>query len=50
MDERNEQDQPAGDEEAALKDLDVDQDEADKVTGGTRRAGDPCDGGEATGP
>ena len=49
MDERNEQDQEQT-EPDALKDLDVDQDEADKVTGGTRRAGDPCDGGEATGP
>jgi hypothetical protein len=49
MDERNEQTEPQGDQDA-LKDLDVDQDEADKVTGGTRRAGDPCDGGEATGP
>ena len=49
MDERNEQDQPQADPDA-FKDLDVDQEEADKVMGGTRRAGDPCDGGEATGP
>lgn len=49
MDERNEQDAPQLDDET-LKDLDVDQDDADKVVGGTRRAGDPCDGGEATGP
>ena len=47
MDERSEQDQPQADEDA-LKDLDVDQEDADKVIGG--RAGDPCDGGEATGP
>ena len=45
MDERNEQTDAQADEDA-LKDLDVDQDEADKVTGGVRRAGDPCDGGE----
>ena len=49
MDERNEQAEPQSGEEA-LKDLDVDQDEADKVTGGNRGAGDPCDGGEVTGP
>jgi len=49
MDERNEQDQEQTDQDA-LKDLDVDQDEADKVMGGNRRAGDPCDGGEVTGP
>jgi hypothetical protein len=49
MDERNEQAEPPADEEA-LRDLDVDQEDADKVMGGTRRAGDPCDGGEATGP
>jgi hypothetical protein len=45
MDERNEQ----GDaqvEEDTLKDLDVDQDDADKVMGGARRAADPCEGGE----
>lgn len=45
MDERNEQDEPQVDRET-MKDLDVDQDEADKVTGGVSRAGDPCDGGE----
>lgn len=44
MDERSEQDEPKVDQEP-LKDLDVDQDEADKVLGGARRA-DPCDGGE----
>jgi len=49
MDERNEQDQEQT-EPDALKDLDVDQDEADKVIGGNRVLGDPCDGGEATGP
>ncbi len=49
MDERNEQHEPQADQEA-LSDLDVDPDEAEMVTGGTRRAGDPCDGGEATGP
>ena len=45
MDERTEQDEPLLDDET-LKDLDVDQDDADKVLGGVRRAGDPCDGGE----
>jgi len=45
MDERKEQDEPQADQEP-LKDLDVDQDDADKVMGGARRAGDPCDGGE----
>lgn len=45
MDERNEQDEPQVDRET-MKDLDVDQDEADKVTGGAGRVGDPCDGGE----
>jgi hypothetical protein len=44
-DERNTQDEAEGAQEA-LRDLEVDQDEADKVTGGLRRAGDPCDGGE----
>ena len=38
MDERNEQDDAQVDQEP-LKDLDVDQDDADKVTGGRR--GDP---------
>ena len=45
MDERNEQDEAEA-EQKALNDLDVDQDDADKVMGGVRRAGDPCDGGE----
>ena len=49
MDERNEGDEPEVDQEP-LKDLDIEQDDADRVLGGTRRAGDPCDGGEATGP
>lgn len=49
MDELTEQVEPRADEEA-LRDLDVDQDDADKVMGGTRRAGDPCDGGEAPAP
>ena len=44
MDEHNEQSEAKTDEET-IKDLDVDQDEADKVMGGARRA-DPCDGGE----
>ena len=43
MDERNEQDEAQLDQEA-LRDLDVDEDDADKVMGGLR--GDPCDGGE----
>ena len=42
-DERNEQGEAESGEEA-LRDLDVDRDEAEKVTGGRR--GDPCDGGE----
>jgi hypothetical protein len=29
-----------------LKDLDSSPDDAEKVKGGARRAGDPCDGGE----
>jgi hypothetical protein len=45
MDERNEQDDAQVDQEP-LKDLDVDQDDADKVMGGSRIIGDPCDGGE----
>lgn len=45
MDERNEPDDAAVDQET-LKDLDVDPDDADKVLGGKRRSGDPCDGGE----
>jgi hypothetical protein len=49
MDEREQQDQPDVDQEA-MRDLDVDQEDADKVLGGGRGAGDPCDGGEATGP
>jgi hypothetical protein len=49
MDERTEQGEPQADRDA-LQDLDVDQDDADKVMGGNRRAGDPCDGGEVTGP
>ena len=43
MDERNEQDEAQPDQDA-LRDLDVDEDDADKVMGGLR--GDPCDGGE----
>jgi hypothetical protein len=31
-----------------VEDLDVDEDVAKNVTGGIRRAGDPCDGGELT--
>jgi hypothetical protein len=46
MDERNEQDEAEAGEQKALNDLDVDQDDADKVIGGVRRVGDPCDGGE----
>ena len=42
-DERNEQGEAESGEEA-LRDLDVDPDEAEKVAGG--RLGDPCDGGE----
>lgn len=45
MDEHNEQDEPQFDQET-LKDLEVDQDDADKVLGGGRIVGDPCDGGE----
>jgi len=30
----------------AKKDLDIRPDEANKVKGGLRRTGDPCDGGE----
>lgn len=45
MDEHNEQDEPQVDPET-LKDLDVDAEDADKVTGGLRRAADPCEGGE----
>ena len=45
MDERNEQDEAQVDQEQ-LKDLDIDQDDADKVTGGARRAADPDEGGE----
>ena len=43
MDERKEQDELTADQET-LKDLDVDQDEAEKVIGGLRA--DPCEGGE----
>jgi hypothetical protein len=45
MEERNEQDEAEVDQEP-LRDLDVDQDDADKVMGGLRSTGDPCDGGE----
>ena len=45
MDEYSEQDEAQVDQEA-LRDLDVDEDDADKVMGGTRVVGDPCDGGE----
>lgn len=45
MDERNEQDDAQVDQEP-LKDLDVDQEDADKVMGGVRSAADPCEGGE----
>jgi hypothetical protein len=45
MDEQKEQDDAAVDQET-LKDLDVDQDDADKVIGGKRRSADPCEGGE----
>jgi hypothetical protein len=43
MDERNEQDEAQLDQEP-LRDLEVDQDDADMVIGGMR--GDPCEGGE----
>jgi hypothetical protein len=43
MDEHSEQDEAQVDQEA-LRDLDVDEDDADKVMGGRR--GDPCEGGE----
>ena len=43
MDEYTEQDEAEVDQEA-LRDLDIDEDDADKVLGGLR--GDPCDGGE----
>ena len=45
MDERSEQDEPQFDEDA-LRDLDVDQEDADKVIGGRRNAADPDEGGE----
>jgi len=45
MDERNEQNETPADQET-LKDLDVDQEDADKVTGGARSAADPDEGGE----
>lgn len=43
MGEHSEQDDAQVDQEP-LKDLDVDQDDADKVIGGLRS--DPCEGGE----
>ena len=47
MDERSQQDEPQVDQET-MKDMDVDQEDADKVTGGVRRsdAADPDEGGE----
>ena len=45
MDEQSQQDEPQVDQET-MKDLDVDREDADKVIGGDRRLGDPCDGGE----
>jgi hypothetical protein len=45
MEEQKAQDD-ARDDDETLKDLDVDQSEADKVTGGRARAADPCEGGE----
>jgi len=48
MDERKEQDDAQVDQEP-LKDLDVDQEDADKVMGGARRvSSDPEEGGEVT--
>ena len=44
-DKRKPQDEAEVDQET-LKDLDVDQDDADKVLGGRRIASDPCEGGE----
>lgn len=49
MDEREQQEQPDVDEEA-LRDLDVDQEDADRVMGGTRQTTPADDGGEVTGP
>lgn len=49
MDEPTQSDRSA-EEQDALRDLDVDQEEADRVVGGMRSAGDPCDGGEVTTP
>ena len=45
MDERNEQDEAQPDQER-LQDLEVEQDDADKVMGGARSAADPDEGGE----
>ena len=45
MDEQKEQDDAKVDQET-LKDLDVDQDDADKVMGGRAKVEDPCAGGE----
>jgi hypothetical protein len=33
-------------DQETLKDLDVDEDDADKVIGGKKRSADPCEGGE----
>ena len=49
MDEREQQEQPDVDAEA-LQDLDVDQEDADVVMGGTRQTTPADDGGEVTGP
>ena len=45
MDEQKDQDDAKVDQET-LKDLDVDQEDADKVMGGRARSADPCEGGE----
>ena len=45
--ERNDNQKPADNKsQQNVKDLDVRKEDVDKVKGG--RAGDPCDGGEAT--
>ena len=44
--EREENKQPRSEEKEAIRDLEIDESEAENVKGGRRRTTGPCDGGE----
>lgn len=44
--EREETKQPRNEDKEAIKDLDIDESQADAIKGGRVRTADPCAGGE----